>query len=65
MNNFGQLKVDLMRTGVYIPPETSAIREISDGFMTGKTKDEITLAFSEDFFVKTFFYMTFLAKCTQ
>ena len=54
MKNFGRLKLELMQTGVYLSPENRTAKEVAGGFATGKTRDEIVLAFCEDFFVKTF-----------
>ncbi|MFQ5715478.1 MAG: hypothetical protein ACE5GQ_00085 [Nitrospinales bacterium] len=54
MKNFGLLKLRLMQSGVYISPEALKAREVAGGFLPGQAKTEITLAFREDFFVRTF-----------
>lgn len=43
-----------MQTGVYIPAEIRTAKEVAGGLAAGKTREEIVLAFCEDFFVKTF-----------
>lgn len=54
MKNFGLLKLRLMQNGVYISPEALKARKVAGGFLPGRAKTEITLAFREDFFVRTF-----------
>ncbi len=51
---YGLLKHGLMQKGVYIPSEVASRHEIADGFMNLDSGKEITFAFCEDFFVKTF-----------
>jgi hypothetical protein len=51
---YGLLKHGLMQSGVYIPSEVASIQEVANGIVSLESRKEITFAFCEDFFVKTF-----------
>lgn len=54
MINFGQLKLSLMQTGVYIPADLFHREELAHGFNPAKNMEEIVFALNDYFFVKTF-----------
>jgi hypothetical protein len=51
---YGLLKHGLMQKGVYIPSEVASRNDIAEGIVSLDSRKEITFAFCEDFFVKTF-----------
>ncbi|OGW14669.1 MAG: hypothetical protein A3K09_02990 [Nitrospinae bacterium RIFCSPLOWO2_12_FULL_47_7] len=54
MKKLGQLKISLMKTGVYISEDLRQRPEVARGFCRGMNAEKITFALSDDFFVKTF-----------
>jgi hypothetical protein len=54
MINLGQLKISLMRTGIFIPDDARLRPEVARGFCRGMNAEKIIIALSDDFFVKTF-----------
>ena len=50
---FGQIKLGLIQRGLTIPPLLKGLEEVSSGLCSGNPGEEITLALSEDFIVKT------------
>ena len=50
---FGQIKLGLIQRGLTIPPLLQGLEEVSSGLCSGDPGEEITLALSEDFIVKT------------
>tara|TARA_Y100001960_G_scaffold324871_1_gene406168 strand:+ start:699 stop:1826 length:1128 start_codon:yes stop_codon:yes gene_type:complete len=51
---FGQIKLGLIQRGLAIPTLIQGLEEVSSGLCSGNQGEEITLALSEDFIVKTF-----------
>ena len=54
MKRLGQLKILLMQSGVHISDDLRQRPEVMRGFCRGMNAEKITLALSDDFFVKTF-----------
>ncbi|UCD12491.1 MAG: hypothetical protein JSU88_05265, partial [Nitrospinaceae bacterium] len=52
MENYGRLKMELIRRGLYLPEEVRAYPEVSLGICSGNPGEEISLALAEDFIVK-------------
>lgn len=52
MKNFGRLKLDLIRRGVFVGREIRGLPEVSCGVCAGEPGEEIGLALAEDFIVK-------------
>ena len=50
---FGQIKLGLIQRGLAIPTLIQGLEEVSSGLCSGNPGEEITLALSEDFIVKT------------
>ena len=50
---FGQIKLGLIQRGLTIQPLLQGLEEVSSGLCSGDPGEEITLALSEDFIVKT------------
>jgi hypothetical protein len=52
MENYGQLKLELIRKGLAIPNEIRNISEVTCGYCDGQPGDEIVLSLAENFIVK-------------
>jgi len=52
MENYGQLKLELIRKGLVIPNEIRELSEIICGYCDGRSGDEIVLSLAENFIVK-------------
>ncbi len=52
MENYGRLKMELIRRGLYISEAMRAFPEVSLGICSGNPGEEISLALAEDFIVK-------------
>lgn len=54
MNCLGQLKLELMQSGIVVSDETRHHPEIALGIFQEKEREEIVFSLAEDFFVRTF-----------
>ncbi len=52
MENYGQLKLELIRKGLVIPQEVRDVSEITCGYCDGQPGEEIALSLTENFIVK-------------
>ena len=51
---YGQLKLELIQRGLYISPEILESPDVAGGVCPGKPGEEVTIALTENFIVKTF-----------
>ena len=51
MENYGQLKLEMIRKGLVIPNEIRETSEIICGYCDGRPGDEIVLSLAENFIV--------------
>ena len=52
MENYGQLKLELIRKGLTVPDEVRDVSEVISGYCDGHPGDEIVLSLAENFIVK-------------
>jgi len=53
MENYGQLKLELIGKGLVLPDEVRDVSEVIGGYCDGRPGDEIVLSLAENFIVKT------------
>jgi len=54
VKTYGQLKLELIQSGLFIPPEVLKSPDVACGVCPGAPGDEVALALAENFIVKTF-----------
>jgi len=54
IKTYGQLKLELIQRGLYIPPEILESPDVASGVCPGVPGEEVTLALTENLIVKTF-----------
>ncbi len=54
IKTYGQLKLELIQRGLYIPPEILESPDVASGVCPGMPGEEVTLALTENLIVKTF-----------
>lgn len=54
VKTYGQLKLELIQRGLYIPPEILESPDVASGVCPGMPGEEVTLALTENLIVKTF-----------